>query len=55
MPDKAVRNAMKQLHIQHNTHGKMLGELDLLIESLDGDALVNAMDDVFRRYNFDIA
>lgn len=52
--NNAVQTAMDQLHMQHRTLGLMLGELDVAVGSLEGEALANAIEDITKRYNFSI-
>lgn len=54
MANLAVNKALKQLHIEHYSMGKMLGELDLAVRDLDGSSLSNAIDDICHRYGFDL-
>jgi len=52
MNNITIQTAMKSLRQQHRTLGLMLQELDVAVETLEGDALVNAIDDITVRYNF---
>lgn len=54
MPNKAFDSALHQLRIQHNTLGKMLGELEG-VRDQEGIDLVNATNDIFHRYGYDLS
>lgn len=55
MNKTAVQTALGKLKADHRSFGLMIGELDVAVQTLDGDALVNAIDDITMRYNFPVA
>lgn len=55
MANKAVNQALHQLRIQHHTLGEMIGELDTAVQVHNGSDLLNAMDDIFHRYGYDLS
>jgi hypothetical protein len=55
MVNAVVQESLGKLKMQHRNFGLMIGELEVAVETMDGDALVNAIDDIALRYQFPIA
>jgi hypothetical protein len=48
--DQAVSRALGQMKREHERFGQMIGELDVACHSMEGDMLVNAINEITARY-----
>jgi hypothetical protein len=55
MNNAAIHGALGKLKMEHRNFGLMIGELEVAVQTMEGDALVNAIDDISLRYNFPVA
>ena len=55
MVNHDVKKAFGQLKMEHRSFGLMIDELEGAINTLDGVELLNAMEDIGRRYNHPMA
>ena len=52
--NNAAQAALGKLKMDHRNFGLMIGELEVAVQVMDGEALVNAIDDISMRYGFPV-
>lgn len=51
MDNVAVHASLGKLKLQHRQLGLMIGDLEVAVQTLEGDGLLSAIDDIALRYS----
>lgn len=55
MQTATLHGALGKLKMEHRNFGLMIGELEVAVQTMEGDSLINAIDEIACRYNFTVA